>query len=226
MNNTTAWNLGELRALVKATSKDSPKVIDIITSIDRSTRIFHYHMTSARDAMNRLLSEEHPSSGDNLLLVFGVSDNQTEFEYAKIVSEAHLIGCLHTARGLWDLFAQLVNALVITKPLNVHDCDIKKVKEKIEEHSTLKSAIDQLLDSHWYAYIEAFVNTTKHRLLIKHMVTLSFQEDRAGIRLEAFSYRGKSFKSYWSNEVLIGAIEVKNTVIHCGKLLNANLARL
>jgi len=201
---------------------ESDQVLELINSISRSIQIFGYHMTTARDAMKGIVDETEPQGTENLRLIFGVSEKQDEFAYAKIVSEANLIGCLYAARSLWDLFAQLVNALTLVAPLSVDRCNIKSVSDLMPA-SSLKVKLDGLLKSHWYTYVAAFINTTKHRQLVQHMMTVSIEEDRAGIRIGDFAYnRTKLFKTYWGHEVLEGAIEVKNTIIECGRLLNAS----
>lgn len=200
---------------------DPDQVLELINSISRSIPIFRYYMTTARDAMKGIVDETEPQGSENFMLIFGISEKQDEFAYAKIVSEANIIGCLYTARSLWDLFAQLVNALTLVVPLTVDRCNIKSVSDLIPI-SPLKAKLDGLLKSHWYTYVAAFINTTKHRQLVQHMMTVSTEEDRAGIRIGGFIYRTKLFKTYWGQEVLEGAIEVKNTIIECGRLLNVS----
>jgi hypothetical protein len=177
-------------------------------------------MATSHDAIKGIVNETEPQCSENLMLILGASNRHGEFAYAKIVSEANIIGCLYTARSLWDMFAQLVNALLLVEPLAVGDCDIKRVAARMPA-SPLKTRLDVLLESHWYTYVSAFINTTKHRQLVQHPMTVSMEEDRAGIRIAGFSYRAKSFKTYWGREVLEGAIEVKNAIIECGRLLNA-----
>lgn len=216
----SAWNLKNLRSRVRATRSDADQVMELISSISRSVQIFRYHIATARDALKGIVNETEPQGQENFMLILGASERQGEFAYAKIVSEAHIIGCLHTVRSLWDLFAQLVNTLVLVEPLAVSACDIKRVIA-VMPACPLKDRLDVLLASHWYTYVAAFINTTKHRQFVQHMMTVSIEENRAGIRIGAFTYGSKSFKSYWGHEVLEGAIEVKNAIIECGRLLNA-----
>lgn len=219
MNSPTAWNLDELRKQVRATREDSGEILDLISSVDRSARIFVYHMASARDAMKGLYGEGR-SEAEKLLFVFGASDRQHDFEHAKIVSEAHIIGCLHTARGIWDLFAQLLNALVIPRPLPIAVCDIGRVARALPP-SPLSEAVNRAIADDWYSYVMAFTNTTKHRRLVQHLVSVSCEQQRSGIKLAAFEYNKRAFPAYWDMEVLEGAIQVKNGIIECGRLLNA-----
>jgi hypothetical protein len=219
MNSRTGWNLEELRKQVRAARVNAGELLDLISSVDRSARIFVYHMASARDAMKGLYGEGK-NEAEELLFVFGASDRQHDFEHAKIVSEAHIIGALHTARGIWDLFAQLLNALVLSKPLPIDVCDIGRVARALPP-SPLSDAVNRAMASYWYSYVMAFTNTTKHRRLVQHLVSVSFEQQRSGIKLAAFEYNQRSFPAYWDIEVLEGAIEVKNGIIECGQLLNA-----
>lgn len=216
---TTTWNLAALRAHIRSAQAEPRSTLEIVSSIDRSIRIFCYHMASARDALSGVVNEAQPSGKENFLLVFGASEQQDEFEYAKVVSEAHLIGCLHTARGLWDLFAQLLNSTILQTPIPISACDIAKVAAALP-NSPLQARVNELLSSHWYRYVSAFINTTKHRQLVQHMLSVSFAEDRAGIRVGAFKYGATTFDAYWGTQVLEGAIEVKNGIVACGRLLN------
>ncbi len=218
MNSPAAWNLDELRKQVRATRDNASEILDLISSVDRSARIFVYHMTSARDAMKGLYGEARDEA-EELLFVLGASDRQHDFEHAKIVSEAHIIGCLQTARGIWDLFAQLLNALVLSQPLAIDVCDIGRVAKALPP-SPLSEAVDRATASYWYSYVMAFTNTTKHRRLVQHLVSVSFEHQRSGIKLAAFQYNQRSFPAYWDTEVLEGAIEVKNAIVECGRLLN------
>ena len=220
----TAWNLEELRTRVRTARSEADQVLELINSISRSVQIFRYHMETARDALKGIVNETEPQGPENFMLILGASEKQDEFAYAKIVSEANIIGCLYTARSLWDLFAQLVNALVLVEPLAVSACDIRSVVA-VMPASPLKARLDGILKSHWYTYVAAFINTTKHRQLVQHMMTVSIEEDRAGIRIGGFTYCAKSFKTYWGHEVLEGAIEVKNAIIECGRLLNASYVK-
>lgn len=223
MNSTTAWNLSSLRSYIRAHCKDKEHLLELVSSIDRSNRIFVYHMTSARDAMKHFFSPgEANLESETLLAMLGGSERQDEFEWQKVISEAHLIGCLHTARGLWDIYGQLLNALVATAPLSIKDCDIVRVA-KVLPASPLRDRVNSMLSGYWFGYLSAFINVTKHRQLIRHSTSISFEEDRAGVQVGAFEYKGQAFTKQWDVEVLQGAIEVKNEAITCGRELNAYL---
>lgn len=218
-----SWNLTALRTYIKTSYAGDAELQQLVRSIERSCRIFGYHMVSARDAMKAWIPEDAEDAQTEMMLaVFGSLDQQPEYEWAKIVNEAHLIACLHTTRGVWDIYAQLLNRLIVTTPLSVERCDIGRVVALLPA-SALRDRLNRLLASYWYRYVSAFINTTKHRQLVEHMTTVSFADGRSGIRIGKFQYQGSSFPDYWDTEVLVGVIEVKNAVIDCGRSLNAHL---
>jgi len=217
--NRTAWNLLELRSRVRVLQSNPDQTLELISSIERNIRIFRYHIATARDAFNGIINDAEPQGPENLKLFIGLSDRQEDFAIARIVSEANVIGCLHTARNLWDLFGQLVNSLVLVTPLASRVANIHSVAAAMPP-SALKDRLNALLSSHWFKYVVAFSNTTKHRQLVPHVMTVSVEQNRVGFQVAAFRYDSKSFRDYWGHEVLDGAIEVQNAILDCGQLLN------
>lgn len=214
----TAWDLATLRIHLRSAGSNFDLANEVLRSLGQSVSIFRYHIATARDALKGIVDEK-PAGPDNFMLILGASEKSDEFNFARIVSEAHLISCFHTARGMWDHFAQLVNLVVLGASIPISNCDISKVLARLPE-SELREYVLSTLSSHWYGYVVAFVNTVKHRRLVEHSFSVSFEENRAGVRVGAFSYEAKSFPAYWGTEVLEGVIEVKNRVIGAGRLLN------
>jgi hypothetical protein len=155
----------------------------------------------ARDALKGIIDNRNLSN--NLELVLGVSGKQRNYKYAMLVSEAHIISCILTTRSIYDIFAQLLNGLLLERKIPVHLCDITKVRKHLPQ-SRLKEELGELLLSDWFEYIVAFTNTAKHRNLIGHNLTVSSEENIAGVRIEQFPYNGKTYPAYWANEVLEG----------------------
>ena len=94
--------------------------------------------------------------------------------------------------------------------------------QKLED-SGLKSHLLELQSSDEYLYINAFVNTMKHRNLVRFGSKISFIDDEAGVYFEKFEYNGSSFESLWAEQVLEKTISVKNSLIKAGVLLNENI---
>jgi hypothetical protein len=214
------WNLEELRCHVRTLQFEREHLLDTIRSIDRYDTLFVYHMATARDAMNGLIHEEPGSELKNAKYVFGVAEKQADFNFAKVVSEAHILACVHTVRAMCDVFAQLINALALNSDFTVADCRLIEVTNRLPD-CPLKQELDALIASHWFMYVSAFVNTAKHRYLVGHSMHVSFVNGDAGIRLDSFEYNRRRYRDYSATEVLEGVIAVKNAVVNCGMALNA-----
>lgn len=211
------WNLEDLRAHIR--EGGDPSLLDVVNSIGRANDIFAYHLYTARDALKGIVDESDPSGIENLQLVLGASERQDDYAYAKLVNEANVIGCIHAARSIFDMFSHLVNGLLLRSSIPAHVCDIAKANQALPQ-SELKDHITSLLASDWYNYVVGFINTTKHRNLVSHQFSVSFESDVAGIKIGSFEYNGRSFPAYWGTEVLQGVLDVKNSVIACGRALN------
>lgn len=215
----TSWNLNVLREHIRRRwGHEAEPLQEIVDSLDTSVRIFRYHLFTARDALKGIVDETH--SADEALKIVWVEKRDASRD-AMIVSEANILGCVHTTRNLYDIFAQLVNRLVLKSALLVDACNIWKVHERLDA-SDLKTQIGDLLESNWFGYVSAFVNTSKHRWLVRHSFATRFDESVAGIQLGAFEYHGRQYPAYWANEVLTGVLEVKNRIVSCGRILNVH----
>jgi len=217
------WRFAELRAHIRRSFPEScQELLEFLDSIDRSTLLLRYHGISARDALKDLVDESNPHNEENMLLMLGISTNQDEYSYAKLANEAHIIGAIHTIRSMLDMFGQLLNGLMLNNSIPVKDCTIQKARDALPD-SALRQDMDELLDSYWFKYVSAFINTVKHRRLVQHAFSLSFQENAAGIRIGAFSYRDDHYDAHWGMDVLKGVYELSNRTVQCGIALNRQL---
>lgn len=219
---STAWNLKELRSYVRTNRASDRLTLELIDSVSRIDSIFVYHLTTARDALKGILNYEEPQGAENMMLVLGGSDRQEDFYYAKVVSEANLIGCIHTARNLLEIFAQLVNLISLGNSIEIAKCTPKAVAARLPE-GELKTMFQELLLSHWLKYTYAFTNTIKHRQLVQHQVSISLADNVVGIKIGAFEYDHDSYQAYWANEFLQGVIDLKNGTIDLGRALSRSL---
>lgn len=218
----TVWNLAELENYTRTHADNDSMVSELISSLSRSDTIFRYHVATARDAMKGIINFEEPQDQENWMLVLGGSERQKDFYYAKIVSEANLVGCVYAARSLLEVFAQLLNCIVLRSRIPIPQCTLKKVVGHLPD-GELKVKLQELVTSNWFTYLSAFTNTVKHRQLVQHQISISFVENVIGIKVGSFEYEGVTYQAYWANDFLQGVIEVKNAVIESGRLLNRTL---
>lgn len=217
-----SWDTAYLRQHICSLGEPERSLVEVVDSIGRYNAIFIYHLESARDAMKGIIRMDDPHGIENLRLVFGDSERQDEFYLAKIASEANILGCIHSTRAIFDVFSHLVNGLLLGGRLSAKQCNIEAAAGMLE-HSALKRALEDLLNSYWFSYVKSFVNTAKHRRLVQHGLHVSFVDSDAGIRISAFEYEGSSFPSYSVEELLAGVLDAKNRIVDCGRALNARV---
>lgn len=172
--------------------------------------------------MKGIIHDDDPHGMKNMRFIFGADEQQDEYNQAKLISEAHILGCIHCARAMFDVFSHLVNGLVLGNAISVRDCTIKSVAERLPD-SQLKTELKTLLKHHWFRYVDGFINTAKHRGLVQHAFQVSFVGEKAGVHLAGFEYKGTKFPPYSVDELLAGVLEVKNRIVDCGRSLNRHV---
>jgi len=218
------WNIKELQEAIRTDRPDSEAILGVVRSVDRYIDIFLFHLYGARDALDEVVDPSATSLKEALVIVLGVSEHQAKYRTAKVASEAHILGAAHSSRAIFDVFAFLVNCLVLDGEISESRCSIQRVADKLPS-SLLKQKLEELIKSYWFRYVSAFVNVAKHRKLASHSFQVGFDDSYTGIRVGAFDYNGTAYPSYKVREFLEGVLEVKNTIINCGALLNLLVVR-
>jgi hypothetical protein len=90
---------------------------------------------------------------------------------------------------------------------------------KLLSESELKTNLSVATRSESFQYVNSFVNTIKHRDLVDLNAQLDFAENRAGIRFCGFKYDKKCYPQLWAEDTLQHSLNVKNDIIHLGKIL-------
>jgi hypothetical protein len=224
MNNIASdlWSLDALRVHIKTLDESKHALLVVVDSLGRYIRILRYHLESVQSSMQGFVDEDEPDSDELVKLGLGISDRQNDFRRAEIESEANVLGCAHVSRAIFDLFAQLVNNLILQSPVSDRACSIHKMAEKTPD-SPLKKQLQELIESSWFIYLSDFVNTAKHRRLVRQSPVISLEHKKIEIHIDSFEYDGRAHPRYSRKELLIGTLEVKNRVIKCGNALNAQL---
>lgn len=216
---TAPWNLKELRDQVtNAQPENAKSIVEVINSLSRSREIFEYHKCLARDAFAAFNTEHDPSGMEFAKHAFGYAEDEDVLWRAGLVSEANLIGCISITRNSFDNFGQLLNDLVVPFPCK-GNFYIKDVLNALPT-GQLKDQLDVAVSSDWFGYVHAFMNTVKHRQLITHNASLSFVDDNRGGKVLGFDHKGKHYTGRWAREVLMGTVELQNSLTACGRELN------
>ncbi|PTB99848.1 hypothetical protein C9993_00710 [Marinobacter sp. Z-F4-2] len=217
-----SWSLKDLREYVIQECNKDQDLLDLLSSIDHGIDIFRYHFSTARDALTGFFDSDAKAHREHVERVIGVSEDQEEFQLAKIANEANTIAAIYTVRSVFDLFSQLTRGLLLEDKLSKEACNIYRVRDHLEE-GDLRTAIERLLKSDGFRYINAFVNVTKHRSLVKYGSLVDFVNDKAGVRFSAFEYRKEVYPKLWSEEILEKILTTKNEIVAAGIALNDRL---
>jgi hypothetical protein len=223
---TTTWKLKELEQWIEANRPDAKQAADLPRSLSRSAFIIKYHANLARDAF-----AEFKRTDDNHDKMFvAMMSFKPDFGMAALAHEANIIAIIHTVRNYADIFAQLVNTLLMTTTIPEKDCTFGKVANGLPE-SALKQGMLDLNSSYWFRYLAAFSNISKHRRLLQSKPSVSFEENVSGLRVEQFSYTFSSkesetdFPRCWGHDLLEETYSIYCRILELGQELNAQVIR-
>lgn len=155
------WHIPHLENSLKQ-MENSKEHVERIKSVSRAIDIFEYHLYTAKDS-NDSIEASNPREAMELVFI-PEGKHQSVFE-TKLAIQANTQASIHSARSIYDLFAQLVNGLLLAEPLAVHKCDFFKLKDKLPE-SELKEHLNQLSSTQEFLYVNAFVNTLGANIVV------------------------------------------------------------
>ena len=213
------WDLAKLREHIDRVYGCDSVQRSFLDSIDRYILIQVYHRNQATDAMKGIVHEGDGSIFANTRFVLGVAENQQDYAFAKIANEANLIALIYATRATYDIFSQLVNSLVLNDQFSIERCNIGKVGDALPE-SSLKAELKRVRELSWYRWLMDFVNTVKHRQLVKHSFAVNMQKSGAGIFIESFEYKKRKHPKCSDSEIIGGVIELAKGIVPCGHALN------
>ena len=220
----TTWKLEQLQEWIKTTRPKDTQTANLPKALSRSAFIVHYHVHLARDAFAEF--KEPDGSTDKMFVA--LMSFEPDFSRAALAQEANIIATIHTVRNYADIFAQLANTLAMPKPLPERDSTFGKVADKLPE-SALKQGMLELNSSHWFRYLAAFSNISKHRRLLESKPSVSFEEGVSGLRVEKFSYIFSSkepemvFPPCWGHDLLEETYNVYRRILELGQTLNEHV---
>ena len=149
--------------------------------------------------------------------------NETQFN-----SESYIEAALQASHSLADIIAQIINVAILGSHFtDKADVDIKKVYRELNCRGVVTDitrAVQVLLDSPEYRYINGFVNTIKHRNLIYTDFHIEFgvrARNEQGMRFKSFTYNGVEFPITWASDIVNVTIpNLGNYIIDIGNAVN------
>lgn len=224
-------NTPHLLELVR--EKFDDKQVDLVKpslkSISWKLAQAEFHIKESKKVLNDALPNEVDLTGMFKIAGWFGGHDKDKFQLAGFATEAYLIAFAQSLHSVTDIAAQvIVHALNLN---NTSKLDEKSGIKKVIDHFTQKQLYPELLDainnlvwSQEFLYLEAYVNTTKHRTLIENYFKLNLEstnEQQYGIELSDFSFKGEYFPSKYADD-FTGEIYMKITdgIRNVGSVLN------
>ena len=193
-----SWNIVELRKRVqeKFGTAQAELLEPSLRSIADRQFFAHFHYTQALEILADHLDGVEPA--ERFMLEFGPPNVQAaEYRASKKRASAHIVACLQNMHSLSDTFSHTVYfALGLNRnhdtSLKDRDISMANVAAKIANQAALAGIAAQLarLRNHSaYVHVDAIVNQSKHRSLVRSVVNHSVASDAPKewtVQLEGF----------------------------------------
>ena len=195
------WDYEELRKLCQAQGVQDSTVHQ--NALQWKVWRADYHAETAKAIWNELDQVFRAKGG------IGVVGDR-DWQKADFASTAETEAAAQALHSMADILAQIVNKSVLKKPLPETQVTLSKVCEDLKKQmdaSNVMSKVVALQTSKEFDYLNAFVNTIKHRRLLDTEWSAEYGKDtrnEEGIRFKAFIYKGRSYSTIWASDILDG----------------------
>jgi len=211
------WNLERFRNLCVAKNLPDSRVYQNTLVWKKELALFHAEQSQV--VWDNLFSPHRK------LVVGGKEWSDTQF-----ASEAHIIAAAQALHSMADILGQIINQSVLCGALSEKKVSLKCIIDKLEKGGIapdVRTKIYQLINSTEFKYINAFVNTNKHRRILDidyHWEYGVSKRNDQGIRFKAFTYNNERFPTMWAKDI-VGAYKshIINLICDVGNVINAYL---
>ncbi len=220
------WELRELEDAVRRKRGDrhADELRDPLQSFAWKSDIADYHACESERVIKEALASTGQISKDapdfvavtKAILVAASPDGAgSHIVAAEFMAEAHIIASAQAVHSLCDILSGVVywsfHLDTVSNPpaerrLNLHS--IHRTLRDLHQYSNTATLIDAVISSSEFAYLVAYVNTTKHKSLVSSTLTASFEaKNRNGMRIKEFSYtdrcgKRRKYDRKWSHDFL------------------------
>ena len=132
----------------------------------------------------------------------------------------HSISLCHQ---MCDIFSQVVNALMVVNKAKRAKCGMKAIRWRNFKNENVKTAVNELIDSYEFRYIDALTNTYKHHELVRSVISNTPERDYNVMVIESFK-RGKDwYKKTEATMVLEIMTDLATRIVKIGIMINKEL---
>lgn len=195
MSKRKTWNFKELRHLCLAKGLPDSQVYQD-TLLWKQWRA-SYHAEQYREIWMELFSSS------NEIQVGGKGWNKAQF-----ASEAHVEAMAQALHSMADILAQIINKTVLCAEFSEGDVKLSKILNELKKKpqaSKIVERINKLQNSVEFRYIDAFVNTIKHRRLLDRVFHVEYGEGKRNdkaVCFRKFEYKGSRYGFIWATDII------------------------
>ena len=148
-----------------------------------------------------------------------------------LASEAHVIAAAQASHSMADILGQIINQVLLCGTLPEDRVTLNNVLCKINEEAIAPDIFYKITgfkNSTEFKYIDAFVNTIKHRRVLDTNYHAEYGADKRndqGILFEKFIYKNNNFPTTWAKDI-VGPYRVKifKDICTIGNSINSYLS--
>lgn len=206
------WNLQKLVNNVKRISgiEQQELLAPTIHSIVARKNYTTFHYNEAEALLNDYLSDKSDIKNLFNLVIGSHKDEQLNFHFCRIKTEAHIVACLQNMHSISDILSHSIYyalGMNLDPELSIkpRDISITKVHSKIKQkHSSMGDLISELTDHADYKHLSDIVNHSKHRSVIGTCFIVQPQETKTyGLQFHEFTTsKGKFHHKRWVDDFL------------------------
>jgi len=194
------WDFQELIALCEKKGLSSPNLF--LQSLFYQKKRASYHAHESISIIEQYQKDYGPVINLNSEI------HMQALGEAEFRSVCHAEACMQTTHAMADILAQIINIALVPKPLAIRSVSLDEmIRILINKESTRAFAqrLKHLRSSKEFCYVEAFVNTIKHR----NLLTCNFRAEAgidsrndSGVVVTNFNYRNRDYPKKWIKDIL------------------------
>ncbi len=125
-----------------------------------------------------------------------------------VASEAHVIAAAQALHSMADILGQIINQVVLCGALLEEKVTLYTVLCELNKKAIAPNILTKVMKfkkSTEFEYINAFVNTTKHRSVLDTSYHAEYginKRNDQGILFKSFIYKGKKFPTTWAKDIV------------------------
>lgn len=232
------WDLEELKTLVG--EKQGAKAVTILepllNSVGRKFELAKYHSIESRRLIDQYFGDdEFENYNKAIRFIFdrvNKDEEALQFFQDAFIAEANIVAYSHAIHSVFDIIGQI---LIIT--LNIGSLFTAKepiylstVKDRMSKKAIAAGVVTEINNAsecESFNYLNAFVNTNKHRCLVTMPYIVSMNAtDKVpyGIRIDAFTYRDHAYSQKWAGNFVTDEYQdLSGRIVAMGNSINQYL---